>query len=61
MFLISLCLELTVLLSFWLCLGICTQERATAARQTFLALAVSGALWCVGEIAHYRQLLPELW
>jgi PAS domain-containing protein len=61
MLLISLGLELTILLSFWLCLGVWTQERSTAARQTFLALAVSGILWCLGEIAHYRDLMPEPW
>lgn len=61
MLLISLALELTVLFSFWLCLGVWTQERATAARQTFLALAISSAFWCVGEIAHQRDLMPEVW
>ena len=61
MLLISLALELTILLSFWLCLGVWTHERSTAARQTFLALALSGVLWCVGALADYRQLLPELW
>jgi PAS domain-containing protein len=61
MLLISIALELTVLFAFWLSLGVWTQERPTAARQTFLALAVSAALWCIGEIAYYRELLPEAW
>lgn len=61
MLLISLALELTVLLAFWLCLGVCTQERATPARQTFVAFALAGSIWCVGEIAHYRELMPEIW
>jgi PAS domain-containing protein len=61
MLLISLALELTVLLAFWLFLGVWTQERATPARQTFLALSISGMIWCTGEIAHYRDLLPEVW
>jgi len=61
MLLISIALELTVLLSFWLFLGVWTQERPTAARQTFLALAIAAALWCVGEITFYRSVIPEIW
>jgi len=59
--LISIALELTVLLSFWLCLGVWTQERSSASRQNFLAVAVSGGIWCIAEIAFYRELTPEPW
>lgn len=61
MLMISLLLELTVLLTFWLCLGVWQQERPTSARQTFLAMGAAAMVWCVGEIAVYREVLDEQW
>ena len=60
-------LELTMLLTFWLVLGAWqrggtwSRLRATPGRGTLMALGASAMLWCFGELAYQRELLPEIW
>lgn len=60
MLLTSLCLELTILLAFWLALGVWRQERPTPARATFAALGAAAILWCLGEVTVLRGVLDEV-
>jgi PAS domain-containing protein len=59
MLLYSIGLELTILLAFWLCLGVWQKDRSTTGRTTFVALGVSAILWCSGELLALREVLDE--
>ena len=52
-------LELTILLAFWLCLGVWQKNRSTTGRATFVALGFSAILWCGGELMALRGVLDE--
>jgi PAS domain-containing protein len=60
-------LELTMLLTFWLALGAWQRAgswqrfRSLPGRESLGALCVSAMLWCAGELAVQRDLLPEIW
>ena len=54
-------LELTILLAFWLCLGVLQRDRGTPGRTTFVGLAAAAILWCLGELLNQHGALPELW
>ena len=45
-------LELTALLSFWLCLGAWQEEGAASGRAAFVTLALCAFAWAVGVLAH---------
>jgi len=53
----SLALELIILVAFWLGLGVWQKDRATLGRRLFLALALSAAAWCFGDLSAERNLL----
>ena len=59
MLLYSIGLELTILLAFWLCLGVWQKDRSTPGRATFVALGFSAVLWCSGELTALRGILDE--
>jgi PAS domain-containing protein len=59
MLLYSIGLELTILLAFWLCLGVWQKDRSTTGRATFVALGFSVVLWCSGELMALREVLDE--
>lgn len=44
-------LELTVLLSFWLCLGAWQEEGAASGRRAFVCLSLAAFTWSVGQLA----------
>ena len=52
----ALLLELTALLTFWLCLGAWQEEGAAAGRRTFVALALSVFAWTAGVLARVEGL-----
>ena len=56
-----LALEMTILLAFWLCLGVLARHRRTPGRLTFAAVTVSVSLWCLGEMLHGGDGLPDTW
>ena len=56
----SIGLELTILLAFWLCLGVWQKDRATTGRVTFVALGLSAILWCSGELLAVREALDRV-
>jgi PAS domain-containing protein len=60
MLLYALGLELTVLLTFWLCLAVWQKDRSTPGRTTFVALGVATSVWCLGELFHQRGFGDEL-
>lgn len=60
MLLYSVGLELTMLLTFWVCLGVWQRDSSTPGRSTFAALCLSGLLWCSGELAAVRGLADEI-
>ena len=60
MLLYSIGLELTILLAFWLCLGVWQKDRSTTGRITFVALAFSAVLWCGGELLTLREVFDEV-
>jgi PAS domain-containing protein len=55
----SIGLELTILLTFWLCLGVWQKDRSTTGRVTFLALGLSAVLWSGGELLALREAVDE--
>jgi PAS domain-containing protein len=63
----ALGLELTILLTFWVCLGTWQRSgnarsfRATPGQRTFVTLGGAAMLWCVGELAHQHGAIPEIW
>jgi PAS domain-containing protein len=59
MLLYSIGLELTILLAFWLCLGVWQKDRSTTGRATFVALGFSAILWCSGELLTLREVSDE--
>lgn len=59
MLLYSVGLELTMLLTFWVCLGVWQRDSSTPGRSTFAALCMSALLWCGGELASVRGLAEE--
>jgi PAS domain-containing protein len=59
MLLYSIGLEVTILLAFWLCLGVWQKDRSTTGRVTFVALGVSSVLWCSGELLAVREVFDE--
>jgi hypothetical protein len=56
----SLMLELSILLAVWLSLGVLQKERGTPGRWTFILLGLSGAVWCLGELAQVRGIVNEV-
>lgn len=60
MLLYSIGLELTILLAFWLALGVWQRDPSTAGRTTFVALAGSAGLWCGGELLLQRGIVDEV-
>jgi len=52
-------LELTILFTFWVCLGVWQKDQSTPGRATFAALGVSSILWCLGELMGARGALDE--
>ena len=59
MLLYSIGLEVTILLAFWLCLGVWQKDRSTTGRATFVALGLSVVLWCNGELLTLRGVFDE--
>jgi PAS domain-containing protein len=53
----ALALELSILVACWLGLGVWQKDRATPGRKVFLALALSTAAWCFGDLSIERELL----
>lgn len=60
MLLYALGLELTILLTFWLCLAVWQKDHSTPGRTTFVALGCSASLWCLGELLQARGVGSEL-
>jgi PAS domain-containing protein len=56
----ALLLELTALLSFWLCLGAWQEEGAASGRRAFIALSLAVFTWAVGALALAENLAPLL-
>jgi PAS domain-containing protein len=56
----ALALELIILVAFWLGLGVWQKDRATPGRKVFLALALSTAAWCFGDLSIERGLLNRV-
>jgi PAS domain-containing protein len=52
----ALLLELTALLTFWLCLGAWQEEGATAGRRAFVGLSLAVFAWTVGVLARVEGL-----
>jgi PAS domain-containing protein len=52
----ALLLELTALLTFWLCLGAWQEEGAAAGRRAFVGLALAVFAWSVGGLARVEGL-----
>src|SRR5215831_8875940 len=50
-------LELTALLSFWLCLGAWQEEGAASGRRTFVGLSLGVFAWTVGVLAHVEGIV----
>ncbi|HEX5066630.1 MAG TPA: hypothetical protein VFY49_10985 [Myxococcota bacterium] len=50
-------LELTALLSFWLCLGAWQEEGAASGRRAFVALSLCVFAWAVGVLAHVEGMV----
>jgi PAS domain-containing protein len=59
MLLYAIALELTILLTFWLCLSVWQRDRSTPGRSTFALLALSAVVWCIGELVYARDAMPE--
>lgn len=59
MLLYSIGLEITMLLTFWVCLAVWQRDRATPGRSTFACLCLSSTLWCAGELASARGFVDE--
>lgn len=56
----TIALELTILLAFWLWLGVWQRARGTPGRETFAAVIAAAIVWCVGEILHHNEQAPEI-
>lgn len=55
----SIGLEITMLLVFWVFLGVWHREGAAPGRVTFGALCVSTLAWCLGELLAARGVVDE--
>ena len=53
----ALLLELTALLTFWLCLGAWQEEGAASGRRAFVGLALAVFAWSVGVLARVEGLV----
>jgi len=56
----TIALELTILLAFWVWLGVWQRERATPGHTTFTALTASAIIWCLGAILQHHAPMPEI-
>lgn len=59
MLLYAIGLELTILMGFWLCLGVLQKDASAPGRTTFAALCLSGMAWCAGELVYQRGIVDE--
>jgi len=50
-------LELTALMSFWLCLGAWQEEGAASGRRAFVGLSLGVFAWTVGVLAHAEGIV----
>jgi hypothetical protein len=55
----SLLLEMMVLLGVWLGLAVWQKDRNTPGRRTFILATLAWVLWCFGELARMRGMLPQ--
>ena len=53
-------LELTILTTFWLCLGVWQKDRSSPGRTSFVALGFAAVTWCTGELAFQREAFSEV-
>jgi PAS domain-containing protein len=53
-------LELTILMAFWLCLGVWQKDSSSQGGTTFAGLCLAAILWCTGEIVYQRGIVDEL-
>ncbi len=60
MMLYTIGLELTMLLTFWVCLGMWQRDHSTPGRTTFAFLCLSATVWCAAELAAHRGFVEEL-
>ncbi|MDJ0847089.1 MAG: histidine kinase N-terminal 7TM domain-containing protein [Myxococcota bacterium] len=60
MLLYSIGLELTMLLTFWVCLAMWQRDHSTPGRTTFACLCLSATVWCAGELAAARAFVHEV-
>jgi PAS domain-containing protein len=55
----SVLLEMMVLLGVWLGLAVWHEDRNTPGRRTFILATLAWGLWCFGELARIRGMLPQ--
>jgi PAS domain-containing protein len=55
----SIGLELMILLTFWVCLGVWQKDHSMPGRWTFVGLCVAMILWCAGDLARVRELTDD--
>jgi PAS domain-containing protein len=59
MLLYAIGLELTIVMAFWLCLGVWQKGSSARGRLTFMGLCWAGIFWCAGELVVLRGILDE--
>jgi PAS domain-containing protein len=59
MMLYSIGLEITMLLTFWVCLAVWQTDRSAPGRTNFVCLCLAGTLWCAGALVSARDLVDE--
>jgi PAS domain-containing protein len=59
MILYAIGLELTIVMAFWLCLGVWQKGASATGRRTFVGLCWAGIFWCAGELVAVRGILDE--
>jgi PAS domain-containing protein len=55
-----LALELTIVMTLWICLGVWQKHQAILGRRAFIGLCFAAIAWCAGELAFLRGLCSEV-
>jgi PAS domain-containing protein len=55
-----LALELTIVMSVWICLGVWQRHRAALGRHAFIGLCLAAIAWCAGELLFLRGACSEV-